>query len=273
MIRMMKVRSHAGMPTLLWVISEAEEFAGVCLRRSEKKVLNSINKNDDCMRFVVSEAARPAKAKDRIKTPAEKIFIMVRMTTSILCQSFLRILLECMLVDVFVLSQVNEALSDHPTEKLDYSMKQELEQVLKVGMRIAACMAKYRAPDKHFFKAILRVSYLIFIKFNNGEIPIWAYNDRCRALSRLLGSCRLYKHKQMLAATSNALLLQKCLKERLWDNTSLQCRQLPGIGKLLSERLAAAGMGKLRQLDIADARKIESATQRNFPFGEYMLCT
>jgi ATP-dependent DNA helicase HFM1/MER3 len=38
--------------------------------------------------------------------------------------------------------QVNEALSDHPTEKLDYSMKQELEQVLRVGMRIAACMAK-----------------------------------------------------------------------------------------------------------------------------------
>ncbi len=45
-----------------------------------------------------------------------------------------------------MLPQVNEALSDHPTEKLDYSMKQELEQVIRVGMRIAACMAKCDSP-------------------------------------------------------------------------------------------------------------------------------
>ena len=37
--------------------------------------------------------------------------------------------------------------------------------------------------------------------------------------------CRLYAHKRMLAATSNALLLQKCLKQRLWDNTRFECRQ------------------------------------------------
>jgi hypothetical protein len=39
-------------------------------------------------------------------------------------------------------AQVNEALSDHPTENLEYSMKQELDQVVKVGARITACMAK-----------------------------------------------------------------------------------------------------------------------------------
>ncbi len=38
--------------------------------------------------------------------------------------------------------QVNEALTDHPMEKLEYSMKQEIEQIVKVGVRIAACMAK-----------------------------------------------------------------------------------------------------------------------------------
>lgn len=38
--------------------------------------------------------------------------------------------------------QVNEALTDHPTEKLDYGIKQEIEQIVKVGARIAACMAK-----------------------------------------------------------------------------------------------------------------------------------
>ena len=43
--------------------------------------------------------------------------------------------------------------------------------------------------------------------------------------------------------------------------------QLPGIGKLLSTRLHAAGLGTLRQLAAADPRRIEATTQRNFPFG------
>ncbi len=73
----------------------------------------------------------------------------------------------------------------------------------------------------------------------------------------------------MLAATANALLLHKCLKQRIWDNCSLECRQLPGIGRLLSERLAAAGIGRLRALEAADPRLIESVTQRHYPFGAW----
>ena len=38
--------------------------------------------------------------------------------------------------------QVNEGLSDDPTGTLDFSMKQDLEQLIRVGSRIAACMAK-----------------------------------------------------------------------------------------------------------------------------------
>jgi len=42
---------------------------------------------------------------------------------------------------------------------------------------------------------------------------------------------------------------------------------VPGIGKLLSERLHAAGLGSLRQLAAADPRRIEAVTQRHYPFG------
>lgn len=38
--------------------------------------------------------------------------------------------------------QVNEGLSDNPANTLDFSMKQELEQIVRVGARIAACMYK-----------------------------------------------------------------------------------------------------------------------------------
>ena len=79
--------------------------------------------------------------------------------------------------------------------------------------------------------------------------------------------CRLFAHKQVLAATANALLLQKCLKQRMWDNSSMECMQLQGVGKQTSKLLAAAKLGKLRQLAAADPRKIEAVTQRHYPFG------
>jgi ATP-dependent DNA helicase HFM1/MER3 len=38
---------------------------------------------------------------------------------------------------------VNEGLADVPTDKLEYSLKQDVEQVVSQGRRIAAAMAKY----------------------------------------------------------------------------------------------------------------------------------
>ena len=51
------------------------------------------------------------------------------------------------------------------------------------------------------------------------------------------------------------------------DVDKLQARQLPGIGRLLAQRLQAAGAGTLRQLAVLDPRRIETITQRNYPFG------
>ncbi|KAG2449576.1 hypothetical protein HYH02_005109 [Chlamydomonas schloesseri] len=200
-----QVGSHAGMMALLRVIAVAEEFAHIRLRRGEKKVLNDINKRvagDAPIKFPVpadppaggvgSSAARPGppKPKDRISKATEKIFIMV-----------------------------NEALSDTLNETLDYSMRQELDGVLRVGQRIAAAMIRY------------------------------------------------FTHRQSLAATANALCLAKSLKQRMWDDSKQVARQLPDIGRLLAHRLADSGVVCLRQLAGVDPRRIESITQKAYPFG------
>ena len=42
-----------------------------------------------------------------------------------------------------LLLQIGDALSDGPaTDTMDYSLKQESDQIVRVGQRIAACMAK-----------------------------------------------------------------------------------------------------------------------------------
>ena len=66
------------MPVLLQLLSGAQEFHSICLRRSEKKVLNTLNKNVACVRYSVEDPDKPGKATPRIKTAAEKIFILVR---------------------------------------------------------------------------------------------------------------------------------------------------------------------------------------------------
>ena len=78
---------------------------------------------------------------------------------------------------------------------------------------------------------------------------------------------RYFAHMKRFKETGNALLLHKSLRQRLWSGSALYCRQLPGIGKLLAERLSAAGVGGLHQLAALDARRIEALTQRNYPFG------
>lgn len=74
----MDVQPCASMPVLLQLLSAAQEFSGICLRRSEKRVLNDINKNAGCVRYSVEDPSKPGKPTTRIKTAAEKIFVLVR---------------------------------------------------------------------------------------------------------------------------------------------------------------------------------------------------
>ena len=46
-------------------------------------------------------------------------------------------------------AQVNEALSDSPTDTLDFSMRQEVDKILKIGARIAVCMSKCALTQLH----------------------------------------------------------------------------------------------------------------------------
>lgn len=84
MVAMCNTPSPAGLPELLMTIACSAEFSSIKLRRSEKKALNAINKGSNveggkahAVRFCVSDPHKPQKAKERISSGPEKIFIMV----------------------------------------------------------------------------------------------------------------------------------------------------------------------------------------------------
>ncbi|KAL4457640.1 hypothetical protein ABPG75_012505 [Micractinium tetrahymenae] len=189
MVSLCQAPQGAAMPDLISILAGSAELSNIKLRRSEKKVINEINHSAGA-RYPLMNPAKPGKVLERVATGQDKIFVLI-----------------------------NEGLSDTPSDKLDYSMKQDIEQAVGVGRRLASAMVKY------------------------------------------------FEHQGRAAETFNALLLAKSLTKRLWTDSRLETRQLAGIGPQIAQRLADAGVSKLRQLAAVEPRRLESLAQRHFPFG------
>jgi len=202
MVAMLATPPRASLPDLLDIITRAEELvggSGAGLRRGDKKPLNALNKAAAAVAacgggasYFVPAPGRPGRPKERITTPAEKLFILI-----------------------------NDALAGGgaASEGLEWSLRAEAEGAVRTARRVAACMS------------------------------------------------RLCEAGRALAATANATRLARALTAGCWDGSAAECRQLPGIGKVMGGRLAAAGLGTLGALRAADGRRVEAVTGRNFPFG------
>ncbi|KAF7053916.1 hypothetical protein CFC21_061721 [Triticum aestivum] len=86
--------------------------------------------------------------------------------------------------------------------------------------------------------------------------------------------CRIAKcmkeyfiYKRSYRSAINSMLLAKCLDQKLWESSVFLLKQLPGIGIVTAKALKTAGVDSFESLATADARKLESATGRNYPFG------
>jgi ATP-dependent DNA helicase HFM1/MER3 len=73
------------------------------------------------------------------------------------------------------------------------------------------------------------------------------------------------------AGAANAARLERTLSVGALDGTDAEVRQLRGVGGALGARLAAAGLGRLAALRASDARTVELAAGRAYPFGADLL--
>jgi hypothetical protein len=122
-------------------------------------VLNAINKTgmDGRIKYFIREPNKRERPKERIGSPHEKIFILVSVpalqSLATLGRRGFRCQLRMTWAGVIYLCnhrshscfpslQINDALSDMPSEDLEYSMKQELANILRSGSRLAACMSQ-----------------------------------------------------------------------------------------------------------------------------------
>ncbi|CAG9857246.1 unnamed protein product [Phyllotreta striolata] len=72
-------------------------------------------------------------------------------------------------------------------------------------------------------------------------------------------------------ALYSAIILGKCLKAKLWENSPYVSKQLTGIGSTSAAQLTNAGKDTFEKLAKSNARELELNIKRKPPFGNYLL--
>ncbi|KAH9319134.1 hypothetical protein KI387_020903, partial [Taxus chinensis] len=70
--------------------------------------------------------------------------------------------------------------------------------------------------------------------------------------------------------SKNAMVLAKCLHQRLWDDSPYQLKQLVGVGMVTAKALHLSGINSFEDLEKADPRRLEIITGRKYPFGNHI---
>ena len=69
----------------------------------------------------------------------------------------------------------------------------------------------------------------------------------------------------------NAMMLERSLGSKAWDDSPMQMIQIPEIGIVAVRKLVNAGIRSLEDLEATDARRIETIVGKNPPFGLRIL--
>ncbi|KAM6199618.1 LOW QUALITY PROTEIN: putative ATP-dependent DNA helicase HFM1 [Sarcoramphus papa] len=83
-----------------------------------------------------------------------------------------------------------------------------------------------------------------------------------RWLSDFLASC-----KDNFSALLNSLILAKCFRCKLWENSLHVSKQLEKIGVSLSNAMVNAGLTSFKKIEDTNARELELILNRHPPFG------
>ncbi|KAJ4983953.1 Pre-mRNA-splicing factor brr2 [Stagonosporopsis vannaccii] len=89
------------------------------------------------------------------------------------------------------------------------------------------------------------------------------------SLIRCIIDCQIYLGDS--ASIHSALMLERGLGSKAWDDSPLQMIQVPEIGAVAVRKLVNAGIRSLEDLAATDARRIETIVGRNPPFGLKIL--
>lgn len=89
------------------------------------------------------------------------------------------------------------------------------------------------------------------------------------SLIRCIIDCQIYLGDSV--SIHSALMLERSLGARAWDDSPGQLKQIEGIGIVAVRKLVNAGIRGIEDLEMCDPHRIETLLGRNPPFGHKVL--
>ncbi|CAI5641675.1 probable ATP-dependent DNA helicase HFM1 isoform X3 [Oreochromis niloticus] len=86
-------------------------------------------------------------------------------------------------------------------------------------------------------------------------------------ISRCLSEFLSQRVKAGFSAVLNSLILAKCFRAKLWENSPFVSKQLEKIGQTLSTAMVHAGLTTFSKIEQTNARELELILNRHPPFG------
>ncbi|CAH3171720.1 unnamed protein product [Porites lobata] len=84
-------------------------------------------------------------------------------------------------------------------------------------------------------------------------------------ITRCLTELQMLKNEFL--SLQNSIILAKCIRARLWENSKFVSRQLEKIGPMLSTMMVNAGLTTFKKIEETNPREIEMIVNRHPPFG------
>ncbi|KAJ4295152.1 ATP-dependent DNA helicase MER3 [Kalmusia sp. IMI 367209] len=103
-------------------------------------------------------------------------------------------------------------------------------------------------------------------QYNTEALVIFKHINR---LIRCIIDCQIYTGDSV--SINNALILERSLAARVWDDSPLQMKQIETLGVVACRKLTNAGIRSLEELEYTEAHRIESILGRNPPYGMNIL--
>ncbi|XP_078418024.1 putative ATP-dependent DNA helicase HFM1 [Cetorhinus maximus] len=86
-------------------------------------------------------------------------------------------------------------------------------------------------------------------------------------VTKCLSELLMQQEKKNFLALLNAVILAKCFRAKLWENSTYVSRQLEKIGPTLSSAMVNAGLTTFQKIEDVNARELELIVNRQPPFG------
>ncbi|NXS20748.1 HFM1 helicase, partial [Mystacornis crossleyi] len=130
---------------------------------------------------------------------------------------------------------------------------------------------KLRTNEKKILNTLNKDKDKITIRFPmEGKIKTREMKVNCLIYVNLLFtglSDFLASSKKNFSALLNSLILAKCFRCRLWENSLHVSKQLEKIGVSLSNAMVNAGLTSFKKIEDINARELELILNRHPPFG------